>query len=203
MNEKFTKLMVLLEEGLKRYGFIRKKKYTYHRKIEGGVQEIAISPTKTRGKDEVHIYVFAGFNYPELNKVICFLGDEEYKKTMFTAFINIAFLVNPKKPYGFYIDQFTDVASIADNILTNIEKYVLPFLEKCNTLEKFESMLLSKDEAVRRSTVKRSAWSILALSLLFNRQNSDKVIEEYYSEFAWEIKKLEIAKEQIKKFNQV
>ena len=32
--------------------------------------------------------------------------------------------------WRFYIDQFTDVASIADNILTNIEKYVLLFLEK-------------------------------------------------------------------------
>lgn len=80
MNEKFTELMVLLEEGFKRYGFIRKKKYAYHRKIEGGVQKIAIIPTKTRGKDEVYIHVFAGFNYPELNKVIFFLRDEEYKK---------------------------------------------------------------------------------------------------------------------------
>lgn len=203
MNEKFMELMVLLEEGLKRYGFIRKKKHAYQRKIKGGVQEIAISPTKTRGKDEVHIYVLAGFSYPELNKVICFLRDEEYEKKWFTSFINIAFLINPTKPYGFYIDQFTDVASIADNILTNIEKYVLPFLEKCNTLEKYESMLLSRDEAVRSSTVERSVWNILALSLLLNRQNSDELIEEYYSEFAREIKKLEIAKEQIKKYNPV
>lgn len=167
------------------------------------MQEIAFIPTKTRGKEEVYIDIFAGFNYPELNKVICFLGDEEYKKTMFTAFINITFLINPKKSYGFYIDQFTDVVSIADNILINIEKYVFLFLEKCNTLEKYESMLISKDEAVRRSALRPPAWNLLALSLLLNRQNSDEVIEEYYSDFARNIKQLAIAKEQIKNFNRV
>ncbi|MCM1127894.1 MAG: hypothetical protein NC429_15665 [Lachnospiraceae bacterium] len=207
MKEKLIELIDLLNEGLKRYGFLKKRKYTYQRKIEGGLQQITFSLTKIRGKEETLMDVYTGFNYPELNKVICFLGDEEYKKTMFTAFINVGFLINPREPYKFYITQFTDVVPIAENILTNIEKVALPFLETCNTLEKYESMLLGRNEAVRRSSVRIWAWDLLALSLLLNRQNSDELIEEYRSEFeknvyARNINLPETAKEQIKKYNQ-
>ena len=46
MKEKIFELDSLLSDGFKRYGFIRKKKYTYQCKIEQGVQEIAFVTTK-------------------------------------------------------------------------------------------------------------------------------------------------------------
>lgn len=203
MKEKLMELDGLLAEMFKSYGYIRKRKHTYHCKIEGGVQEIHFCPTKTRGKDEACIDIYAGFNYPELNKVICFLRDEQYKKTMFTAFRNIYPFINPNKFYRFYIDPLTDVVAIANDILEKFEKYVFPFLEKCNTLEKYEAMLLNKDEGTRRSALQPIEWNLIALSLLLNRNNSDEVIEEYYDEFAKDLNQLEILKERIKNFNRV
>lgn len=203
MKEKIIELDDLLAEMFKRYGYKRKRKRTYHCKIEGGVQEIHFSPTKTRGKDEAYIDIYAGFDYPELNKIICFLRDEQYKKTTFTAFRNIYPYINPKKLYGFYIDSLTDVIAIADDILDKFEKYVFPFLEKCNTLEKYEAMLLIKDQETKRSALQPIEWNLLALSLLLNRNNSDKVIEEYYDKFAKDSNQLAILKEKIANFNRV
>lgn len=203
MKEKLIELDNALMEGLKKYGFSRQKKCTYRRKIEQGMQTIFVSTTKTRGKEEVHIFIFAGFSYPDLNKIIYFIRDEEYDKTKPTALTNISSLVNSKEVYGFYINANTDIVSVVENIILNINNHVLPFLDSCDTLVKYESMLLKKDAVVSRCILKWPEWSLLALSLLLNRQYSDDVIEEYYSEFARDIKKLEIAKEQIKKFNQV
>ncbi len=179
----------------------RKKKYTYECKIEQGSQYISFVTTKTRGKEEVHINIFAGFSYPELNKIIYFIRDEQYDKKWYTAHINIAMLINPKKTYGFYINQFTDVEAIADDILMNIEKYVLLFLDKCNTLEKYESMLLNRDEMVRRSTLKPPEWNLLALSLFFKRQTYNDLIKEYYDDFARDMPLLQKIQKQIDKFD--
>lgn len=201
MKEKLLELDSLLSEGLKRHGYVRKKKYTYQRKIDQGVQEISFVSTKTRGKEEAHINIFAGFNYPELNEIVYFIRDEQYDRAMYTTYINIATIINPKKTYGFYINQSTDVKSVAEDILMNIKKYVLLFLDKCNTLEKYESMLLSKEEIVRRSTLKPPEWNLLALSLFFGRKTYNDLIKEYYNDFAKNMPLLQRAQEQIEKFD--
>lgn len=201
VKDKLVELDNILGEGLKRFGYRRKRMYRFECKIDGGIQYITYLPTKTRGKEEVYIDIYAGFNYPDLNKIVSFIKNEQWRKGFSSASHNIYILINPKKIYGFYIDQNTDVAPIAENILLNVEKYVFPFLEKCNTLEKFESMLLKKDDLTRRSTLERPEWNLLALSLLLERNNIDDLIKEYYDDFSKNLSLLQVAQEQIKKYD--
>lgn len=201
MKEKIIELDEFLSQELKKYGFKRQRKYTYQCKIEGGIKNISFVTTKTRGKDETHICILVGFSYPELNKLISFLRNESYEKVWMTASINIAFLINPQKTYGFYINQYTDMEAVEKDILLKIEEYAFPFLDKCNTLEKYESMLLRGDEAVCRSTFRRPEWNLLALSLLLERRNVEDVIGKYYDDFAKNLPLLHAAQEQIKKYD--
>lgn len=201
MKEKIIELDDFLSQELKKYGFKRQKKYTYQCKIEGGIKIISFVTTKTRGKDETHIYILAGFNYPELNKLVYFLRNEPYEKVWLTASINIGYLINPRKVYGFYINQYTDMKAVEKDILSKIVECAFPFLDKCNTLEKYESMLLSGDEAVLRSAFRRPEWNLLALSLLLERHNAEDVIEKYYDDFAKNLPLLQTAQEQIKKYD--
>ena len=201
VKDKLVELENILGEGLKKFGYRRKRMYRFECKIDRGIQYISYLPTKTRGKEEVYIDIYAGFNYPDLNKIVSFIKNEQWRKGYSSASHNIYVLINPKKIYGFYIDQNTDVAPIAENILLNVEKYVFPFLEKCNTLEKFEAMLLKRDDLTRRSTLERPEWTLLALSLLLERNNIDDLIKEYYEDFSKNLSLLQVAQEQIKKYD--
>lgn len=201
MKDKLLELEHILGEGLREFDFYKKRKYRFEYKIEKGIQHILFSPTKTRGKEEVYITIHVGFSYPDLNRIIAFIRNEQYRKELPTGSHNLYYLINPREPYEFYIDRNTVVTPIAEDIVFNIERYAIPFLDKCNTLEKYEQMLLEGDDVVRRSTVKRPEWNLLALSLLLERNNIDYLIEEYYDDFAKNLTLLQVAQEQIKKYD--
>lgn len=203
MKEKLNKLDRALLNGLSEYGFARSKKQVIVRKKDECIQHISYVTTKTRGKEEVYINIYTGFKYEILNQSISFLQNEKYDERWATANINISSLFDSQKPYGFYINQDTDIDFIAQDLILHIKKYVFPFLDSCDTLEKYQMMLLKKDNKVILSTciLKRPEWNLLALSLLLKNQRYEDIINEYYDAFNRELSVLETAKEQIRKFD--
>lgn len=203
MKEKILELDKLLADELIQFNFKKKGNHKFKRNVNQCIQHISFVTTKVRGKDEVYINIYVGFTYPKLNETICFLKQEKYDKRWSTSNINMDSLVNLPNVYGFYINETTEFIPIVKDIMYNIEKYAFPFLDNCNTLEKYEKMLVNRDEKVRISTytLERPEWNLLAISLLLHPHKCDGIIEEYYNDFEKELSLLENARQKIKEFN--
>jgi hypothetical protein len=205
ITKKMLELDDMLFERLREYGFKKKKKHVFSRKVGECLQHISILETKLKGKAEVHISVCVGFTYEKINKVISFIQNEKYDKKWATANINIASLMESRKPYGFYVSEETNLEPIIQDLVHNIEEYSLSFLDTCDNLEKYEKMLIEMDEKVRNSTytLKRPEWNLLALSILLNHNEYEEVLEDYKEDFKKNLSLMQVAKEKIKKFDVV
>lgn len=203
LTNKMLELDDMLFEKLNKYGFKKKKKHVFRRSVGECQQHISILETKQKGKEEVHISICVGFTYEKINKIISFLQNEKYDKKWATANINISALIGDRKPYGFYISESTDLNPIVQDIVYNIEKYSLSFLDSCDNLEKYEDMLLEKNEKVRNSTytLKRPEWNLLALSILLHNNEYKIVLENYKEDFEKNMSLLQVAKDRIMKFD--
>lgn len=203
MREKILEFDKLLADELIQFNFKKSGSHKFKRNVNQCIQHISFVTTKIRGKNEIYINIHVGFTYPKLNETICFLKQEKYDKSWSTSSINIDSLINSANVYGFYINETTEFESIVEDILYNIKKYAFPFLDDCNTLEKYETMLMNKDEKVRISTytLDRPEWNLLAISLLLHPQTCNDVIEEYYNDFKRDLPLLQNAKQKIEEFN--
>lgn len=202
IEKKMLELDNKLLEQLKEYGFHRKKKHVFSRAVGDCIQHIAILETKLKGKAEFYISICVGFTYEKINRLISFIQNEKYDKKWATANINIASLLDSKKPYGFYISEETDLEPIINDIVHAIKEYSLVFLENCDHLERYEKMLKEMDEKVRISTfaLKRPEWNELALAILLSR-NHEEVFEKYRKDFDTNPFLLQVAKERIKNYD--
>lgn len=205
LAEKMLELDELLLQRLNKYGFKKKRKHVFNRLIGECLQNITIVETKTRGKSEVHICICVGFSYEKVNRLISFIQNKKYDKKWATAGNNLGALIRPKIPYGFYIRETTDLSPIVDDIMHNIEKYAFDFFESCSSLEKYEKMLIDKDENVRSSTsgLKRAEWNLLALALLLNHYDYEEIFEKYKDDFNRNVSLLQVAKERISDYDVV
>ncbi len=205
IREKMKEFDNMLLKQLSCYDFKKKKKHMFIRKQEDCLQHISVLETKVRGESRVYISICVGFTYEKIDRVISFIQNEEYDNRWATANINITSLMNAKTPYGFYLDESTELEPIIKDILFAIESYSLGFLESCNTLDKYEKMLLDRNENVRKSTytLKRPEWNLLALAIVLGHKTIEEIFEEYEDDFKKNIALLKIAKEKIIEFRAI
>ena len=144
------------------------------------IQHICFVETKIRGVDQIHIAVTVGFTYVELNKLIYFIQNEEYKVRA-TSINDMSALVENNEIYRFYISGDTNLIPIVNAIIRDIKKYALDYLDSCNTMEKYRKELIERNEKVRLGIygLKRPEWNLLALELLLNYDGYKKILEEY------------------------
>lgn len=98
----------------------------------------------------------------------------------------------------------TNIVPIINDIVSVLVKYGFEFLEKCDTLEKFQNNLITKEQTVISSTfaLNKPAWNLLALAILLENIPVEQVIEQCEQEIMkrglrWEMDKWEIAKKRI------
>ncbi len=187
IKEKMLQFDEELLKYLSEFGFTKKRRHYFARKINDCIQHISIVETKKKREDKVHISISVGFTYEKINEIISFIQDEKYDARWATASINIGSLMNINVPYCFFMENETDMCPIVQNILLNIKKYAFDFWEGCDTLAKYEDKLLSKDKNVVRSTytLKRPEWNLLALSLLLKNIS----VKQIYGEYELDLKK--------------
>lgn len=188
MEDKMQLVYVLEEKillGLQEYGFKKKRKGYFIRKIQNCVQNVTILDTKIRNKQEVHVSIGIGFTYEKVNKMVFYLRNKKYDSGWRTGSDNLGTLIADKKPYGFYISSDTDIDKVVDDILFNVEKYAFGFWEECDTLDKFKRKLEEKNNRVHSSTYSlfRPEWNLLALEVLINGDRVEEVIDEYLDFF--------------------
>lgn len=185
LNDQMSKLEELLIKNIQEFGFEKKRKRYFIRKTNQCTQHIALLETKVTGKDEIYISISVGFTYELVNKLISLLQDRKYNRIWATASTNLADLIDPRKLYGFYITTETDILAVAEDIGSKLKECALAFWDNYNTMEKYYSKLVDKDELARKSTyaLKRPEWNILALSIILNYGNSDQILEEYQDDF--------------------
>lgn len=203
LNEMMAELDNMLAMELSYFGFKKKRKHVFVRKQGDCLQHISILETKARGVPKVHIMVCVGFQYEQIEKVISFIQNKEYETKWATANINIDALMNSKVPYGFYVNESTQLESIVLDIFQAIKKYAFSFLNSCDTLEKYEKMLLERDKNVRKSTItlKRPEWNLLALAIILEHRKVEDIFEEYKEDFEKNSSLLQVAKERIVKYD--
>lgn len=203
--KQIAKLEELLLLQLNKYGFRKKRKNYFIKKVDDCIQHVSILETNVRGTNEVHINICVGFTFEMVNRVISFIQCEKYNSKWATANINLAFLINPKKTYGFYINDETEVNSIVEDIILNLKKYAFEFWYSCDSMDKFYKKLIKKDELIRMSTfaLKRPEWNLLALSILLQEDYYDMIINEYQEEFKKNNYTLEKIRERIINYNVV
>ena len=161
------------------------------------------SLSKVGGTSQIHIMVCVGFKYEKVDKVISFIQNQKYEAKWGTANINIDALMDTKVSYGFNVNENTEIEPIVQNILNTIVKYAFSFLKSCDTLEKYEEMLLGRDKCVRKSTVplKKPEWNLVALAIILDHKNIDDIFEEYKKDFQKDLVLLKIARERIMKYD--
>ncbi len=184
LEEKYKEFLELLGEYVHKYNFKNKRKGYYQRKIGECIQYIQITSTKTRQKDEIHIMPIVGFEYVKLDKVIAFLKNRHYEKGFGTGSLTFSCLRDDNKTYAFYIDGNTDIFPIVSVIVDNIEKYALDYLDSCSTLKKYENMLLTEKEKMTYSAVMKYEWNLLAVSLVLQRNNYNRIMEDYKTDLS-------------------
>ena len=184
LKEKIKELDSLLVEKLSVYEVKRKSRLIFYRKVGDCIQHICFVETKIRGVDQIHIAVTVGFTYVELNKLIYFIQNEEYKVRA-TSINDMSALVENNEIYRFYISGDTNLIPIVNAIIRDIKKYALDYLDSCNTMEKYRKELIERNEKVRLGIygLKRPEWNLLALELLLNYDGYKKILEEYETDF--------------------
>ena len=188
MEDKMLPVYTLEEkllQGLQEYGFKKKRKGYFIRKIQNCIQDVTVLETRIRNKQEVHVTIGIGFVYKEVNKMVFYLKNKKYDSGWGTGSDNLGTLIANKKPYGFYISSDTDIDKVVDDILFNVEKYAFDFWEESDTLDKFKSKLEEKNNRVHSSTYSlfRPEWNLLALEVLLNGDRVEEVIDEYLDFF--------------------
>lgn len=185
ISEKMKEFDNELLKQLSSYGFKKKKKHLFIRNQEECLQHITILETKIKGEDKVYINICVGFKYEKINRLISIIQNEKYDNRWATANINMSSLMNLSEPYGFYLDEKTDLELIIQQVFYAIKNYALAYFESCDTLEKYEAMLLCKDDNVIKSTytLKRPEWNLLALAIILERNNIEEIFEEYENDF--------------------
>lgn len=203
LKEKMKEFDNMLLRLLLCYGFKKKRQHLFVRKQGDCLQHISILETKVRGKSQVHIMVFVGFQFEKVDKVIYFIQNEKYDAKWGTGNINIGALMDTKIPYGFYLNEDTALEPVVQNIFQAIERYALGFWESCDTMDKYEKKLLDKDRIIVISTValKRPEWNELALAILLGHRSVEEVFEEHAEEFKRNLSLFQIAQERIKQYN--
>lgn len=203
--EQISELKDLLLSKLNGYGFKKKKKNFFIRKVGDCTQHISILETKTKGIEKIHIRISVGFTYEIVEKAISFIQYKKYDNRWATANINLATLMDSKKTYGFYINNATNVSPIVEDIISNVKEYAFEFWDSCNTMNNFYKKLLSKDEIIRMSTftLNRPEWNLLALSIILQKDSYDKILNEYQEDFNKNNYVLEQVKERIVKYDVV
>jgi hypothetical protein len=111
--------------------------------------------------------------------------------------------MNSKVPYSFYVNESTQLEPIVLDIFHAIEKYAFNFLDSCDTLDKYEKMLIERDKIVRKSTItlKRPEWNLLALAIILEHRKVEDIFEEYKEDFEKNLSLLQVAKERIMKYD--
>lgn len=174
----------ILQE-LQKFGFKKKRKGYFIRKVQNCTQSVTVLDTKIRNKQEIHVTIGIGFTYEKVNKMVFYLKNKKYDSGWGTGTDNLGTLIGDKKPYGFYINNNTDIENIVDNILFNVKKYAFAFWEECDTLDKFKRKLEEKNNIVHFSTYSlfRPEWNLLALEVLLKGYRFDEIINEYHDFF--------------------
>lgn len=205
IKEKMIEFDNALYKRLSQYGFSRKRKYQYVRKVDVCQQHVSIQDTKIKGEEKVHIFISVGFKYEEINRIIAYLKGEKYDNKWPTGSINVDSLIDSKKIYSFYIESHTDVNPIINSIISVLEKYAFPFLETCNSLEKFENMLICKNKEVVSSTIglDKPEWNLLALSIVLEHISVDEVVKEYENDFMSKPVQWEMTKTRIERYDKI
>ena len=205
IKDKMLEFDRILLEQLQEYGFAKKGKHEFRRKQGECLQHISIADNKVRGEDKVHIDVNIGFKYEQLDKIISYLKNEKYDKKWPTADINLFGIIGTNNVYGFYIDEYTDLVQIINDIMSALVNFGFDFLEKCNTVEKFEQMLIKKDKTVQISTfaLEKPEWNLLALSILLEHLSVDEIVKEYEPDFMRNKVQWDIAKKRISTYEAI
>lgn len=188
MEEKMLPVYTLEEkllQGLQEYGFKKKRKGYFIRKIHNCIQDVTVLDTRIRNKQEVHVTIGIGFVYEKVNKMVFYLRNMKYDSGWGTGTNNLGTLIANKKPYGFDINCNTEIDKVVDDILYNVKRYAFDFWEECDTLDKFKRKLEEKDNRVYSSTYSlfRPEWNLLAAEVLLNGDRVEKVIDEYLEFF--------------------
>jgi hypothetical protein len=193
--EKIDEIETKILTELTYHNFKKKRKNLYVRKVNDCVQSICILETKQKSRREVHISIVVGFTYEKVNEVISYLRGEKYNSKWQTASINMSTLISNNTPYGFNINEETEVDKVVEDIVGNIEKYSLVFLDENAELRKYYTKLRERDAMVTVATMalNKPEWNLLALSILIDSGSSEQIIDEYESEF----KKRKFAKEEL------
>ena len=165
------------------------------------MQKFSITETKIRGEPTVYINIHAAFSYEKINRVISFIQNQEYDAVWSTASANVSSLIKDRKLSGFYVSESTELEPFIQDISCNIVPYALDFLESCNTLEKYEKMLLDRDENVRGAALKKPEWNLLALAILLGHRTVEEILDEYEDAFKKNLSLLQVAKERIKEYD--
>ncbi len=188
MEDKMLPVYTLEEkllQGLQEYGFKKKRKGYFIRKIHNCIQDVTVLDTRIRNKQEVHVTIGIGFVYEKVNKMVFYLRNRKYDSGWGTGTNNLGTLIANKKPYGFDINSNTEIDKVVDDILYNVQRYAFDFWEECDTLDKFKRKLEEKDNWVHSSTYSlfRPEWNLLATEVLLNGDRVEKVIDEYLDFF--------------------
>ncbi|MCM1253314.1 MAG: hypothetical protein NC321_10875 [Clostridium sp.] len=203
IKEKMLEFDNLFLKQLSYYGFRKKKKHVFVRKQGDCLQKLTITETKIRGEPTIYINIHVAFSYEKINRVIYFIRNEEYDASWSTASTNVCSLIKDRNLFGFYVSESTELEPFVQDISCNIVPYALDFLESCNTLDKYEKMLLDRNEDVRLAPVKKIEWNLLALAILLGHRTVEEILDEYEDAFKKNLSLLQTAKERIKEYDVV
>ena len=168
----------ILNIALQENGFRRKKKMFYSRMKGECTQSITLLDSKIRGQDRVYLGIAYGISYAEIMPYICYLEGFKYDKNDTLIQMNLTNLVKEVRPYGYYIDEKSDLETIAKDIIEKIKKYVVPIWNDNETLRDF---MLHMDNKESGLGFVNKEWIFLALALKNDPNTCKEVLKEYQS----------------------
>ena len=82
----------ILQE-LQKFGFKKKRKGYFIRKVQNCTQSVTVLDTKIRNKQEIHVTIGIGFTYEKVNKMVFYLKNKKYDSGWGTGTDNLGTLI--------------------------------------------------------------------------------------------------------------
>lgn len=123
-----------VESYLKQKGFKLKRKTEFVRQNGEFLQCLYVVINKIRGQDACNIQLNVAFRHNQLEKLTSELNGEELKKDWPSASICIGYLTEDGKYCRWLLDESTDLTELSNTIVSYIDKYAFPFLEKYSNI---------------------------------------------------------------------